>query len=102
MIIFDLHRDVLADYRDFVRSFLMIADEKARVGCSASGKWRERPHPVSYLQRVVASGQWQVASRPVETVASDEPKEISGQSVVSGEPGTRTLAKRFVAGGRLK
>jgi hypothetical protein len=30
MNIFDLHRDVLADYRDFVRSFLMIADEKAR------------------------------------------------------------------------
>ena len=30
MSIFDLHRDVLADYRDFVRSFLVIADEKAR------------------------------------------------------------------------
>jgi hypothetical protein len=30
MNIFDLHRDVLADYRDFVRSFLMIADERAR------------------------------------------------------------------------
>ena len=30
MNIFELHRDVLADYRDFVRSFLMIADEKAR------------------------------------------------------------------------
>jgi ATP-dependent helicase YprA (DUF1998 family) len=30
MNIFDLHRDVLADYRDFVRSFLVIADEKAR------------------------------------------------------------------------
>jgi len=30
MSIFDLHRDVLADYRDFVRCFLVIADEKAR------------------------------------------------------------------------
>jgi len=30
MNIFDLHREVLADYRDFVRSFLVIADEKAR------------------------------------------------------------------------
>src|SRR5579884_886470 len=31
MNIFDLHREVLADYRDFVRSFLVIADEKARL-----------------------------------------------------------------------
>jgi hypothetical protein len=30
MNIFDLHRDVLADYRDFVRSFLVIADDKVR------------------------------------------------------------------------
>ena len=30
MNIFDLHHDVLADYRDFVRSFLVIADDKAR------------------------------------------------------------------------
>ena len=30
MNIFNLHRDVLADYRDFVRSFLVVADEKAR------------------------------------------------------------------------
>lgn len=30
MTIFDLHSAVLADYRDFVRSFLLIADERAR------------------------------------------------------------------------
>ena len=30
MNIFDLHSDVLADYRDFVRSFLVIADERVR------------------------------------------------------------------------
>jgi hypothetical protein len=30
MNIFDLHAAVLADYRDFVRSFLLIADERAR------------------------------------------------------------------------
>jgi hypothetical protein len=29
--IFDLHRSVLADYRDFVRSFFLIADEQARA-----------------------------------------------------------------------
>jgi hypothetical protein len=27
--IFDLHSSVLADYRDFVRSFLVIADKRA-------------------------------------------------------------------------
>ncbi len=27
--IFDLHTSVLADYRDFVRSFLLTADERA-------------------------------------------------------------------------
>jgi ATP-dependent helicase YprA (DUF1998 family) len=30
MNIFDLHTQVLTDYRDFVRSFLLIADERAR------------------------------------------------------------------------
>jgi len=30
MSIFDLHTQVLADYRDFVRSFFTIADERAR------------------------------------------------------------------------
>ena len=29
--IFDLHEAVLADYRDFVRSFLLVADERARA-----------------------------------------------------------------------
>jgi hypothetical protein len=29
--IFDLHRRVLADYRDFVRSFFLIADKRARA-----------------------------------------------------------------------
>jgi len=30
MSIFDLHAQVLADYRDFVHSFFIIADERAR------------------------------------------------------------------------
>jgi hypothetical protein len=30
MSIFDLHSIVLADYRDFVRSFFIVADERAR------------------------------------------------------------------------
>jgi len=30
MSIFDLHSTVLADYRDFVRSFFTITDERAR------------------------------------------------------------------------
>jgi len=30
MNIFDLYRDVLADYRDLVRSFLVIADDNSR------------------------------------------------------------------------
>lgn len=29
--IFDLHASILADYRDFVRSFVLIADERARA-----------------------------------------------------------------------
>jgi len=31
MDIFELHRSVLADYRDFVCSFFLIADERARA-----------------------------------------------------------------------
>ncbi|MDW8467595.1 MAG: hypothetical protein RML35_15990 [Chloroherpetonaceae bacterium] len=31
MSIFDLHAAVLSDYRDFVRSFILIADERARA-----------------------------------------------------------------------
>jgi hypothetical protein len=30
MNVFDLHRSVITDYRDFVRSFFVIADERAR------------------------------------------------------------------------
>lgn len=30
MSIFNLHTDVLADYRDFVRSFFSVADDRAR------------------------------------------------------------------------
>ena len=30
MSIFDLHSQVLADYRDFVRSFFTVADDRAR------------------------------------------------------------------------
>jgi hypothetical protein len=30
MSIFDLHAAVLADYRDFARSFFIVADERAR------------------------------------------------------------------------
>jgi len=29
--IFDLHSAVLADYRDFVQSFFLIADDRARA-----------------------------------------------------------------------
>lgn len=31
MSVFDLYPAVLSDYRDFVRSFLLIADERARA-----------------------------------------------------------------------
>jgi hypothetical protein len=31
MSIFDLHAQVLLDYRDFVRSFITIADDRTRV-----------------------------------------------------------------------
>ncbi|GIW42725.1 MAG: hypothetical protein KatS3mg077_0007 [Candidatus Binatia bacterium] len=31
MNVFDLHERVLTDYRDFVRSFFLIADERART-----------------------------------------------------------------------
>ena len=31
MNIFDLHASVVADYRDFVRSFFTVADERARA-----------------------------------------------------------------------
>jgi len=44
MSIFDLHSSVIADYRDFVRSFITIADDRARefVGRSVNeeaGLW---------------------------------------------------------------
>lgn len=35
MTIFELHRRVLHDYRDFVRSFLVIAEERAGVRSKA-------------------------------------------------------------------
>ena len=31
MSVFDLHATVLNDYRDFVRSFFTVADDRARV-----------------------------------------------------------------------
>ena len=31
MSIFDLHATVLAEYRDFVRSFIMVGDDRALV-----------------------------------------------------------------------
>jgi hypothetical protein len=43
MTIFDLHSAVLADYRDFIRSFLLIADERAR-------------HPGSSCRRIECAG----------------------------------------------
>lgn len=36
MSIFNLHSAVLADYRDFVRSFIVIADERARAFVEAA------------------------------------------------------------------
>ena len=40
--IFDLHRSVLADYRDFVRSFFLIADKRARAVSAAGAGKREQ------------------------------------------------------------
>ena len=38
MSVFNLHSSVLSDYRDFVRSFLVIADERALQLVEACGK----------------------------------------------------------------
>lgn len=57
--IFDLHRAVLSDYRDFVRSFFLIADERARAfveqAVQADGHlW---PEPLVQLSPAYASGR---------------------------------------------
>ena len=58
--IFDLHRSVLDDYRDFVRSFILIADERAQQFVEQALLQEERLWPEPLLQlspayRVAAS-----------------------------------------------
>jgi hypothetical protein len=46
MSVFDLHSQVLADYRDFVRSFFTVADDRAReyVAHALDEEMRLWPH----------------------------------------------------------
>ncbi|QUW02005.1 DEAD/DEAH box helicase [Chloracidobacterium validum] len=48
--IFDLHQHVLADYRDFVQSFIQIADERARDFIEQALRREERLWPEPLLQ----------------------------------------------------
>ncbi|MCS7177627.1 MAG: DEAD/DEAH box helicase [Candidatus Kapabacteria bacterium] len=56
--IFDLHRAVLQDYRDFVHSFLLIADERAREFVNRSLGEEEQlwPEPLVQLSPAYAPG----------------------------------------------
>ncbi|GIW42727.1 MAG: DEAD/DEAH box helicase [Candidatus Binatia bacterium] len=56
--IFDLHRNVLADYRDFVRSFFLIADERARefVNKALVEEQHLWPEPLVQLSPAYAPG----------------------------------------------
>jgi len=58
MTIFDLHAAVLADYRDFVRSFLPISDERARqyVDRALEEEARLWPDPLVQLSPSYAMG----------------------------------------------
>lgn len=58
MTIFELHRRVLEDYRDFVRSFLVIADERARefVEGALSEQRQLWPEPLVQLSPSYAYG----------------------------------------------
>jgi ATP-dependent helicase YprA (DUF1998 family) len=57
--IFDLHASVLTDYRDFVRSFLLIADERARafVDQALEEEGHLWPEPLVQLSPVYAPGR---------------------------------------------
>jgi hypothetical protein len=48
--IFDLHRQVLGDYHDFVHSFIQIADERAREFVERELMGAPQPWPEPLLQ----------------------------------------------------
>jgi Lhr-like helicase/RNA polymerase subunit RPABC4/transcription elongation factor Spt4 len=56
--IFDLHQSVLADYQDFVRSFILIADERAREFVHQALKEEAQlwPEPLLQLSPTYAAG----------------------------------------------
>ncbi|NGO39052.1 DEAD/DEAH box helicase [Limisphaera ngatamarikiensis] len=58
MTIFDLHSAVLADYRDFVRSFFLIADERARAFVDRALEEEQQlwPEPLVQLSPAYAPG----------------------------------------------
>jgi len=58
MTIFDLHAGVLSDYRDFVRSFFIIADERARafVDQALEEEAHLWPEPLVQLSPAYAAG----------------------------------------------
>jgi ATP-dependent helicase YprA (DUF1998 family) len=58
MTIFDLHTAVLADYRDFVRSFFLIADERARAFVDRALEEEQHlwPEPLLQLSPAYAAG----------------------------------------------
>ena len=59
MGIFELHQNVLADYRDFVRSFFLIADNRARgfVDRALEEEQHLWPEPLVQLSPAYAPGQ---------------------------------------------
>ncbi|HWO94204.1 MAG TPA: DEAD/DEAH box helicase, partial [Dehalococcoidia bacterium] len=56
--IFELHRNVLTDYRDFVRSFFLIADERAREFVDRAIEQEQRlwPEPLVQLSPAYVPG----------------------------------------------
>lgn len=66
--VFDLHQHVLADYRDFVRSFFLIADERAREFVDKALEEEQHPWPEPLLQLSPAYSP----GRTVEELAREE------------------------------
>ena len=79
MSIFNLHSDVLADYRDYVRSFFTVADDRAREFIDRELVEQARLWPEALLQ--VSPSYARVAS-------VEHNRRASELAAAAGKPGT--------------
>ena len=81
MSIFNLHSNVLADYRDFVRSFFSVADDRAREFIERELVAEARLWPEALLQvspsyaRVASVGELRCTLDPADVHGPDFPGE---------------------------